>query len=255
MTALALAAAVSAAGCRANNPVPGSAKQATAHSSGSRPAATVPGGAPSKPEASPGPRPQSTGAPETRPTSRSQGGVDETVIVSATGPRPPRESARVAPQPPLERVVPDAPVAAAATPPRTPVAPSAPLPAPLPTSASPELAAAAPPRVDPVPAPAPPQEEHFPEFSASSATAEAAAAPPLYTGPSAGTFTCNGTPIVQNGEVVFEGLPPGRIQVIHDTSIWEARVRPDDNNTQKLILRNRRPGTQRRCTVTWRLLE
>ena len=257
---------MTAVACRANNLVPGgSAKQGTGQGSGSgnpsglpspgsTPAASLPPNAPSKPEASSGPRPQATRASDPPPTFRSQGGVDETVIVSAPGPRPRSGSPRVAPQPAIERV-PAAPVEPSATQPRTQVAPSPPSATP-PVKASAELAAAAPPGVEPFPAPPPPQEEHFPQFSAPRATPDPPVARPLYAGPSAGTLTCNGTPIVQNGEVVFEGLPPGRIQVIHDTSIWEARVRPDENNTaQKLILRNRRPGTQRRCTVTWRLLE
>ena len=34
-------------------------------------------------------------------------------------------------------------------------------------------------------------------------------APAPYTGPQSGELKCNGSPIVQNAEVVFDGLPPG----------------------------------------------
>jgi hypothetical protein len=76
-----------------------------------------------------------------------------------------------------------------------------------------------------------------------------------YSGPSSGKFTCHGTPVIQNGEVVFGGLPPGNLQITYDTSIWEMRIRPDENNTQKIVLRNKRPGAQRNCTVTWQLVQ
>lgn len=80
-------------------------------------------------------------------------------------------------------------------------------------------------------------------------------APPRpYTGPTSGELKCNNTRVVQNGEVVFAGLPAGELRLTYDAETWEVRARADANNTQRLILRNRRPGTQRRCTVAWQLL-
>ena len=78
---------------------------------------------------------------------------------------------------------------------------------------------------------------------------------PVYDGPVSGKLTCTGAPVIQNGEVVFVGLPPGRLQITYDTATWDARVRADETNTQKVVLRNKRPGVQRSCTVTWQLLE
>ena len=78
---------------------------------------------------------------------------------------------------------------------------------------------------------------------------------PAYVGPVSGKLTCTGAPVIQNGEVVFGGLPPGRLQITYDTATWDARVRADETNTQKVVLRNKRPGVQRSCTVTWQLLE
>jgi hypothetical protein len=82
-----------------------------------------------------------------------------------------------------------------------------------------------------------------------------APAKPTYNGPVSGKLTCHGSPVIQNGEVVFGGLPPGRLQITYDTEGWDMRIRPDENNTQKVVLRNKRPGVQRNCTVTWQLVE
>ena len=78
---------------------------------------------------------------------------------------------------------------------------------------------------------------------------------PVYGGPVSGKLTCNGAPIIQNGEVVFGGLPPGRLQVTYDTDVWDLRIRPDENDTQKAVLRNKRAGVQRHCTILWKLVE
>jgi len=78
---------------------------------------------------------------------------------------------------------------------------------------------------------------------------------PVYGGPVSGKLTCNGTPVVQNGEVVFGGLPPGRLEINYDTEVWDLRIRPDENDTQKLVLRNKRAGVRRNCTISWKLVE
>jgi tRNA A-37 threonylcarbamoyl transferase component Bud32 len=77
-----------------------------------------------------------------------------------------------------------------------------------------------------------------------------------YQGPRSGVLRCRpGTQVVQNGQVVLSGLPPGRIGLDYDTDEWSAAIRPDDDNTQRVILTNKRPGTRRECTVKWQLLE
>ena len=70
-----------------------------------------------------------------------------------------------------------------------------------------------------------------------------------------GELKCNGAPIVQNAEVVFSGLPAGTLRLTVDAEVWDARTRPDADGTQRIVLRNKKPGTQRRCTVTWQLIE
>jgi len=77
---------------------------------------------------------------------------------------------------------------------------------------------------------------------------------PANAGPVTGRLTCSGAPVVQNGEVVFGGLPPGRLQVTYDVEIWDVQIRPDENDAQKIVLKNKRPGVQRKCTVLWQLV-
>jgi len=74
-----------------------------------------------------------------------------------------------------------------------------------------------------------------------------------YQGPSSGMLTYSGPPVVENGEIVFRNLPPGRLTLTYDQSVWEARLSPGEANTQRLILRNKKPGTQKKCIVNWRL--
>jgi hypothetical protein len=149
---------------------------------------------------------------------RAAGGTEDTVVVSAPGPH------AVAPSPPS---------AVAPSTPSTATAVEAPV-----TSAPPSGG-------QPLEAPA----------ASPAAQQTSPSARPEYNGPVSGKLTCNGTPIIQNGEVVFGGLPPGRLQVTYDTAAWDLRIRPDERNTQKVVLRNKRPGVQRNCTVTWQLVE
>ncbi len=79
--------------------------------------------------------------------------------------------------------------------------------------------------------------------------------PAAYQGPLAGTLTYSGPPIVQNGEIVFRNLPPVRLALTYDQNVWEARLSPGEGNTQRLIMRNKRPGTQKQCVVTWRVIQ
>lgn len=73
-----------------------------------------------------------------------------------------------------------------------------------------------------------------------------------YTGPASGTLECGAVEIPQNGEHVFSNLPPGKLQLEYDTKIWDARLTPAGNG-QRLILTNKRPGSQKRCTIRWRI--
>ena len=152
---------------------------------------------------------------------RATGGREETVVVSAPKPQP--------------------------APPRAPDATVVEAPEPPPVKQPTAVPSAQP----AVPQPAVPQ----PVVPQPAVQATPQPARPAYAGPVSGKLTCNGAPVIQNGEVVFGGLPPGRLQITYDTAAWDARIRPDEHNTQKVVLRNKRPGVQRGCTVTWQLIE
>ena len=68
-----------------------------------------------------------------------------------------------------------------------------------------------------------------------------------------GTLQCTGGPIPQNAEYVFRDLPMGNMQITMDTKVWEARLAPGEGQTQRLIIRNKSSGPQKRCTVHWSL--
>jgi hypothetical protein len=68
-------------------------------------------------------------------------------------------------------------------------------------------------------------------------------------------LTYSGPAVVQNGEVVFRNLPPVRLTLTYDQDVWDVRLSPGEGNTQRLILRNRTPGTQKKCIVNWRVIQ
>jgi hypothetical protein len=76
-----------------------------------------------------------------------------------------------------------------------------------------------------------------------------------YDGPSSGTFTYSGPPVIQNGEVVFRGLPAGQLQLTYDRSAWEGRLFPDGEGYQKIVLRSLKPGSQKKCEVKWQMIK
>jgi hypothetical protein len=106
-----------------------------------------------------------------------------------------------------------------------------------PAAAPPSQRAAVDPLPPPIPAPAAP----------STPVAQA------YNGPRSGTLECAGGPIPQNAEYVFRNLPPMKMQLDYDRKIWDATLAPSDGQTQKLILRNKSSGPQKRCVVRWTL--
>jgi hypothetical protein len=75
-----------------------------------------------------------------------------------------------------------------------------------------------------------------------------------YNGAMSGTLECSGSPVPQNAEYVFRNLPPLKMQLDYDQKLWEARLVPGENQTQRLILRNKSPGPQKRCVVHWSIL-
>jgi hypothetical protein len=95
------------------------------------------------------------------------------------------------------------------------------------------------------PAPAPPLS------SAPIPSAPPPSALPPYSGAKAGTLESSGAPIAQNAEYVFRNLPLVKMQLDYDTKTWDARLVPGDGQTQKLIVRNKSSGPQKRCVVHW----
>jgi hypothetical protein len=77
---------------------------------------------------------------------------------------------------------------------------------------------------------------------------------PPYTGPKSGTMKCSGNPVPPNAEYVFPGMPLGNIQLDLDGKPWDARLVPGLGQTQDLILTNRSPGPQKKCTVRWSIV-
>jgi hypothetical protein len=73
----------------------------------------------------------------------------------------------------------------------------------------------------------------------------------IYNGPMSGTLECTGNPVPQNAEYVFRNLPLLKLQLDYDRRIWEARLTPAENQSQRLILRNKSSGPQRHCLVRW----
>lgn len=107
-------------------------------------------------------------------------------------------------------------------------APSAPATASLPVPPAANPAPARPPQPAPVPAAAQP-----------------------YNGPNSGTLECTGGPVPQNAEYVFRNLPPLKLNLDYDQRVWEARLTAGENQTQRLILKNKSSGPQKRCIVHW----
>ena len=118
-------------------------------------------------------------------------------------------------------------------------------PAPLPSSASPP-----PPVQPPAAAPAPIQ----PAPEAGPRAAPLSVAPEPYTGATSGTLECTGSPVPQNAEYVFRNLPPLKLHIDYGQKVWEGRLSPGENRTQRLILRNISSGPQKRCVVHWSIV-
>ena len=76
-----------------------------------------------------------------------------------------------------------------------------------------------------------------------------------YSGVKSGTFESSGGPIPQNAEYVFRDVPLVKIQLDYDSKIWEARLVPGAGQTQRLIVRNKSSGPQKRCVVHWSVVQ
>jgi len=72
--------------------------------------------------------------------------------------------------------------------------------------------------------------------------------------PKSGVLECTGSPVPQNAEYVFRNLPPAKLQLDYDTKTWDARLTPGEGQTQRLVLRNKSSGPQKRCEVHWSVI-
>jgi hypothetical protein len=81
-----------------------------------------------------------------------------------------------------------------------------------------------------------------------------AVTPTAYDGARTGTLESAGGPIPQNGEYVFRDLPPVKLQLEYDTRHWEARLEQTGEG-QRLVVRNRGNGPQKRCVVHWTAIQ
>jgi hypothetical protein len=109
-----------------------------------------------------------------------------------------------------------------------------------PTNSAPALP---PPSAAPVPAPPP---------SALPPALPPALAP--YSGPRSGTLESSGGPIPQNAEYVFRDVPLVKMRLDYDAKTWDARLVPGEGQTQRLIVKNKSSGPQKRCVVHWSVI-
>jgi hypothetical protein len=79
-------------------------------------------------------------------------------------------------------------------------------------------------------------------------------APPLYSGARSGTLESSGGPLPQNAEYVFRDVPLVKMRLDYDTKTWDARLVPGEGQTQRLIVRNKSSGPQKRCVVHWSVI-
>ncbi len=61
--------------------------------------------------------------------------------------------------------------------------------------------------------------------------------------------------VAQNGEVVFENLPGGRLKFTFDHSAWQPTISRQANGTQTLVMRSLKAGIQRTCDVRWEIIQ
>ena len=102
--------------------------------------------------------------------------------------------------------------------------------------------------------PLPPPPAYVPDPQRPHVVSAPAAAPVSYDGARSGTFESSGGPIPQNGEYVFRNLPPVKLQLEYDTKHWEARLEQGGEG-QRLVVRNKGNGPQKRCVVHWTAIQ
>jgi hypothetical protein len=78
---------------------------------------------------------------------------------------------------------------------------------------------------------------------------------PPYSGARSGTLESSGGPIPQNAEYVFRDVPLVKMHLEYDMKIWDARLVPGEGQTQRLIVRNKSSGPQKRCVVHWSVIQ
>jgi hypothetical protein len=83
-------------------------------------------------------------------------------------------------------------------------------------------------------------------------------APPVTPKPAVGQTTGTlhaAVEVQQNGEVVFENLPAGRLRFTYDHTAWQPTIHRQANGTQTLIMRSLKAGVQRSCDVQWEIVQ
>jgi hypothetical protein len=104
----------------------------------------------------------------------------------------------------------------------------------------------------PVPPPVPPT--FVPNSQRPHVVSQPAAVLTSYDGARTGTLESAGGPIPQNGEYVFRDLPPVKLQLEYDTKHWEGRLEQTGEG-QRLVVRNKGNGPQKRCVVHWTAIQ
>jgi hypothetical protein len=106
----------------------------------------------------------------------------------------------------------------------------------------------------PQPAAPPPPPAYIPDSQRPHVVSSPSPAPVSYDGARSGTLESSGSPIPQNGEYVFRNLPPVKMQLEYDTKHWEARLEQGGEG-QRLVVRNKGNGPQKRCVVHWTAIQ
>jgi hypothetical protein len=95
------------------------------------------------------------------------------------------------------------------------------------------------------------QSTPLPLASPAPAVPDTASVRSLVSGPKSGTLSYDGPPVAQNAEIEFNNLPAGTLKLDYDTNSWSHRLVSNADGTQRLILKSRKPGTQKKADVKW----
>jgi class 3 adenylate cyclase len=78
--------------------------------------------------------------------------------------------------------------------------------------------------------------------------------PATVASPTSGVLHATIAP-AQQGDVVFENLPGGRLKFTFDHDAWQATIRRQPNGTKTLVMHPLKRGSQTACDVGWKIIQ